>query len=256
MWLTGTSAKNAFASLALSAAALGACANDEPRDPLADVIARNTAARGGAKAIEHAESVEIRMQIVEPKMTVDGVYRATRDGKMRIDVYAGGKRVYSEGLDGQRAWTLAEGAAHAEHSSPTGAAALRHGLEYPTNLRGLYELTPRGNRLAYNGRELLDGVNYHVLQLVLTDGFVTYFYVNPTTYLIARQRDERALHPDADPSVKWLEHRFADYRPVDGRLVPFRMEQYDIRENRLEQTAIVAEVRTNPTLDAGEFQAP
>jgi hypothetical protein len=42
---------------------------------------------------------------------------------------------------------------------------LRHGLEYPTNLRGLYELTSRGNRLAYNGRELLDGVNYHVTEV-------------------------------------------------------------------------------------------
>jgi hypothetical protein len=106
------------------------------------------------------------------------------------------------------------------------------------------------------GVNCLDGVNYHVLQLVLADEFVTYFYVNPTNYLIERQRDERALHPDADASVKWLEHRFADYRPVDGRLVPFRMEQYDIRTDRLEQTAIVAEVKTNPALGAGEFQPP
>lgn len=256
MWLTGSSAQNALACMSLSAAALGACANGSPLDPLADIIARNTAARGGAKAIEHAESIEIRMQIVEPKITVDGIYRATRDGKMRIDVYAGGKRVYSEGLDGQRAWMLAEDATHAEDSSPTGAAALRHGLEYPTNLRGLYELTSRGNRLTYNGREFLDGINYHVLQLVLADGFTTYFYVNPTTYLIGRQRDERALHPDADPPVKWLEHRFADFRPVDGRLVAFKMEQYDVRANRLDQTTTITDVKTNPAFGAGEFRAP
>jgi hypothetical protein len=80
--------------------------------------------------------------------------------------------------------------------------------------------------------------------------------VNPTTDLIERQRDERALHPDAEPSVKWLEHRFADYRPVDGRLVPFRMEQYDVRTDRLEQTALVVGVKTNAALDAREFQAP
>ena len=80
--------------------------------------------------------------------------------------------------------------------------------------------------------------------------------MNPTTDLIERQRDERALHPDADPSVKWLEHRFADYRPVDGRLVAFKMEQYDVRTHRLDQTAIVTGVKTNPALDAGEFQAP
>jgi hypothetical protein len=247
--------RNAVTCAALTAAG-SACAHNVPEGPLADIVAKNTAARGGTEAIERAKAVEVHLHIVEPKFTVDGVYRATREGKMRIDVYAAGKRVYSEGYDGQRAWMLAEDAAHAETLSSAGAAALRHGLEYPTNLRGLYELTSRGNRLAYKGRELLDGVSYHVLEVVLTDGFRTFFYVNPDTYLIDRQRDERAMHPDADASVKWLEQRFADFRTVDGRVVSFRGEQFDLRTHELNQTTTTTAVITNPPLKADDFAAP
>ena len=67
----------------------------------------------------------MRMRIVEPKYTVDGEYRAARDGRMRIDVYMGGTRVYSEGYDGRRAWELQADAVHAQDSSPAGAVALR-----------------------------------------------------------------------------------------------------------------------------------
>jgi len=46
----------------------------------------------------------------------------------------------------------------------------------------------------------VDGTSYYVLELKLDDGFVTYLYLNPTTYLIDRQRDIRAMHPAIDPS--------------------------------------------------------
>ena len=242
--------------VAIAVAALGACVSTVPADPLAGIIARNTQARGGSAAIERATTIRVRMRIVEPKYTVDGEYRATRDGRMRIDVYMGGTRVYSEGYDGRRAWELQADAVHAQDSSPAGAAALRHGLEYPTNLWGLEEVRVRGNHLGYQGRELIDGIRYHVLEFALADGFTTYFYVNPDTWLIERQRDERALHPDADASRKWIEQRFGDYRRVDGRQVAFRMEQYDLRSGALVQTSSVTEVETNPVLTADEFAAP
>ena len=242
--------------VAIAVAALDASASRVPADPLAGIIARNTQARGGSAAIERARTIRMRMRIVEPRYTVDGVYRATRDSRMRIDVYMGGTRVYSEGYDGRRAWELQADAAHAQDSSPAGAAALRHGLEYPTNLWGLDEVRVRGNHLSYQGRELVEGISYHVLEFVLADGFTTYFYVNPDTWLIERQRDERALHPDADASRKWIEQRFSDYRLVDGRQVAFRMEQYDLRTGTLVQTSTVTEVETNPVLTADEFAAP
>jgi hypothetical protein len=77
--------------------------------------AKHTLARGGVEAIESAHTVAIRLRIVEPKFTVEGLYQASRDGQMRIEVFADGKRVFSEGYDGRRGWQLAAGAEHADH---------------------------------------------------------------------------------------------------------------------------------------------
>ena len=66
------------------------------RHPLTvdDVIDRNTRAMGGAAAIEAVQSIEVDLHIVDPGFEVDGIYRAARPGRMRIDVQAGGKHCF------------------------------------------------------------------------------------------------------------------------------------------------------------------
>lgn len=50
------------------------------------VLARHIAASGGAAAFEHLHSVRYKVEITEPQFTVTGDYRASRDGRMRIDI--------------------------------------------------------------------------------------------------------------------------------------------------------------------------
>ena len=228
---------------------------------LEDLIAKHTLARGGADAIESAHTVAIRLRIVEPKFTVEGLYQASRDGRMRIEVFADGKRVFSEGYDGRRGWQLVAGAEHATDSGPPGEAALRRGLELPTNLRGLHEMRQRGHRVALVSRELIGGVNFHVLELRLQDGFTpegftTFVYLNPVTYMIERQRVFRALHPAVDPSQKWIEQRYDDFRKVDRRMVSFKSSQVDAQTGQILQTTTILEVQTNLPLTDRMFTRP
>ena len=225
-------------------------------DDLEDLIEKHTAARGGSAAIESVHTVAIRLRITEPKFAVEALYQASRTGRMRIDVFSNGKRVYSEGYDGHEAWQLPEDAERATVVSASGSAALRHGLEFPTNLRGLHEMRTRGHQLALVGRELIDGTNYYVLELRLQDGFATYLYLNPTTYLIERQRDIRALHSDADPTQKWIERRFEEFRKLDGRIVAFKGSEADMLTGQVIQTTEILELRTNPPLTDQAFARP
>lgn len=41
-------------------------------------------------------SLEYAIHIKEPKFELDGIYKVNKLGQMRIDLYAGGKRVYTE----------------------------------------------------------------------------------------------------------------------------------------------------------------
>src|SRR5436853_1702904 len=91
-----------------------------------DVIERNTKAMGGRAAIEAVQSIEVNLHIVDPGFEVDGIYRAARPGRMRIDVQHEGRRVFTEAFDGQNGWQ-----AHEQDPKGTAStkatAALRHG---------------------------------------------------------------------------------------------------------------------------------
>ena len=121
-----------------------------------EVIERNTRAMGGRQAIEAVHSVAIDLRIVDPDFAVDGSYRATRPGKMRIDVNAEGKHVFTEAFDGHRGWQWkGEGTTTIDESAKA-TAALRHGVELPGHLYGLHELRQRGHRIDLIGREKIE----------------------------------------------------------------------------------------------------
>jgi hypothetical protein len=245
-----------FALAALAMRPAPAAVAEPAELSLAEVIARHTDAVGGPQAIERVEGLEFTLHIVEPGFELDAVYRADRTGRMRIDVFAGGERVFTEAHDGQKAWQWSRGEQRALDVSPEGTAALRHGTQLPGKMRGLHELAREGHEVALLGRETLDGTRYYVLRVTLSDGFVTHYYLDPESFLIARGRDFRALHPDLDASKKWLENRWTDYRPVDGVLRSFHDEQLDLRTGQVVQTTTVKSVRSNPEIDPGLFLRP
>src|SRR2546430_383473 len=74
------------------------------RSTEAILIERHTITMGGCAAIEAIQSIEIDLHITDPKFEVEGNYFAARPGKMRIDVSAGGERVFTEAFDGQKGW--------------------------------------------------------------------------------------------------------------------------------------------------------
>jgi hypothetical protein len=242
----------------LSLAVVWATASATPApDSLEGLIARHTAARGGAEAIEAVHAIAIDLTVREPRFTVDGRYRATRDGSMRIDIQADGQRVFTEALYRGRAWSRGQGdTALAEPESAAGAAALRHGVEGPFKLFGLHEMAGRGHRLELRGRESVDGVSYYVVDVTLDDGYHSSYYVNPDTWLIDRERQYRALHVDVDPEPEWIETLFEDYRRVAGVMFPFQQIERRLSTGDVLADTSVRAIEVNPPLDASDFEAP
>lgn len=222
---------------------------------LAEIIQRNTQAVGGQQAIESVKSIEISLRIEEPEFTVDAVYVAERKGRMRIDIYSEGQRVYTEAFDGAKGWQAgAEGPA--KDSTPKGSAALFHGIVMPGKLYGLHEMSSLGNQLELLDREVIEGISYYVLKLTLTDGYNLKYYINPDTWLIDRSRDVRALHPDVDPTPTTIEGRLMDYTQVDGVNRAFKMEEYDVEKGQRLQKGTIKEIKYNVELPDSLFSRP
>jgi hypothetical protein len=219
---------------------------------LDEIVERNTDAMGGRAAIEAVQSIQIDLRIKDPSFEVDGTYYAARPGKMRIDVSAHGKHVFTEAFDGETGWQW-EGKGEQKPASEKATAALRHGVELPGKLFGLHELTARGNKLRSIGREQIDGINYYALQLILTDGYTVSLYLDPNSWLVTRRRDVRPLHVDVDPTPATIEQVSSDFRDVNGVKFPFATTETDVNTGKVLERTATKSAKTNPTLPAAFF---
>jgi hypothetical protein len=228
---------------------LGSCASSggDTATTLDELIRRHTEARGGRVAIEAITILEDKIRIVEPTYTADGLWRVNRSGRMRIDVFIGDQRVWTEGFDGKIAWQFPGGAVRAQ-AAEAGTALL------PTNILGLHEMSNHGARLENLGREDVGGVSYYVVVLTLDDGFATRYYLDPSSYLIARSRVRKALHPDADPTPMTIETVWSDFRQMAGVKFAYRSTDSDLATGKLLQTTTILEITVNPVVDDHLFE--
>jgi hypothetical protein len=223
------------------------CHNSSDSLSLDEIIERNTDAVGGRAVIEALQSIQIDLHIKDPSFEVDGTYYATRPGKMRIDVSAEGKHVFTEAFDGQSGWQW-EGKGEQKPATEKATAALRHGVELPGKLFGLHELKARGHGMKSIGREQIDGANYYVLQLILNDGYAVSLYVDPNNWLVTRRRDVRPLHVDVDPTPTTIEQVSSDFRDVNGVKFPFATTETDLNTGKPLESTTTKSVKINPTL--------
>lgn len=242
-----------FLGAAAASALLPAGLRAQPVPTIAEYVARNVAARGGAAALDRVRSCLIELDITERGQTIQGRYAADAAGLVRIDIFAGGNLVYREGVDRQGVWLWPTSDAAPRPSVAEGAAnALLHGAE--NHLFGLHRFAERGHRLRLMPAEMIDGVAYPVIEIVYSTGHISYFYADPATWLFARRRDERAYHPDADTTRRRVETRFSDYQAVDGVLAAHRNVDIDLATGNQLSVNQIRSRTLNPPLPAGLFE--
>ena len=220
----------------------------------ADLIERHTLALGGKENIDAIKTLEIALTIEEPGFTISGLYRGTREGLMRIDVFADDERVFSEGFDGQAGWQLLGGETQGVDMSAAGEAAVRHGIFDKFYSWNDYE--DLGLSLNFVEREIVDERCYDIVELDYNDGEVTYLYVDAESNLVTRARDYSALHPDANPEKSRMETISSDFRFVDGRVRAFRQVKIDLETGEVIQTTTIDHVAQNIPIDSRLFERP
>ncbi len=224
-------------------------------DPeLARVLKSHTEAVGGAQAIENIHSLQIDLQVEELTFSVNGSYSTTRDGRVRIDIFADRKRVFTEAYDGTAGWQLLKGQSIAEDMSPDGEQAVIHGIH--GHIFGLHELEGLGYELDLAGKKTLDGIEYWVVNSESSTGFLKRYYINAETFLVERTREESALHPDVDPEIKRFETLHSDYLDLSGRMFSFSTRKIDMDSGEVVQSAEVVRLVVNPKIDPTIFDRP
>ncbi|GJL92981.1 MAG: hypothetical protein DHS20C04_26400 [Hyphococcus sp.] len=210
-------------------------------------------ARGGKAALESINSVDVTLEIVEPDFSLTGHYRASRDGMMRIDVYAGDDRVFTEALGPDGGWQMF-GDGKVADLSPDGDDALRRGVI--GNLYGLHELPSLGYELKLIGSNERNGGSFWEIEKTAPDGFSEHLFFDKDTFLIASSVNTSALHPDIDSTEVRQETFYFDYQKVGGVLFSNRSEKRNLDTGDVMQTSAITSRRINVALDPAQFERP
>lgn len=184
-------------------------------DALDDLLACNAAALGGDAAFEAVNNLRIELDIREPTFEVRGDYVASREGFMRIDIYAGEQRVFAEGLNAGGAWQWTPDSG-LKASAAAAAAALRNGIEAPGRFWTLQQLRARGLRIELLEDAALAKGGEWQLRMTRPDGSSFDYFIARETCLPTREVSQRAFHPDVDPTEVPVETAFSEPFTVDG----------------------------------------
>lgn len=184
-------------------------------ETLDEILACNASKLGGEAAFGAIDNLRVELDIAEPGFEVQGTYVASRDGHMRIDIFANGRRVFAEGLNDQGAWKWSPDGG-VEAANAQGAATLRNGVEAPGRFWTLRQLRERGLQVEWLEPGPLAHPNEWQLRLTRADGSKLDYFLSRTTCLPTREVSRRAFHPDVDPIELPVETAFNEPFSVDG----------------------------------------
>ena len=173
---------------------------------------------------------------------------------MRIDIYAGDERVFTEALNPEGGWQLHQGASVGIDLSPDGEKVLKRGLI--GNLHALYELPDLGYELQFNGLVSRDDADFWRIDITAPDGFTKRLLFDPNSYMLVRELECSALHPDIDSTEECFETIHSDTTSVEGITYSLTSHKYIADTKVLVQTTVIDNVEINPDLEEALFDRP
>jgi hypothetical protein len=218
------------------------------------LLVENARARGGTAALEAVQAIRLDLEITEPGFTVTADYVATRDGYMRIDVYAGEERAFTEALGPAGGWQWLPGASETVALTEQGIAALERGLH--GNLLGLHELPALGYRFTLEGEAEHHREQRWIMKQQAPDGFVQYLYLDQQTFLEVASSEISALHPDVDATEKATETFYSEFNDSEGVVIAMATRKVDMETGEEMQRTRITRLEINPSIENRQFLAP
>jgi len=208
------------AGLAVIMTALGASfglASPASAQNVDDIIARNLAAKGGVALLKQTMSVRTIAKAVTPNGEVTITSVSKRPNLMRNEISGAGQS-FVIGFDGTTAWIAPQGMpAKAMPPGPqTEMMKQTSQIDSP-----LLDYRAKGMKAELAGTESEGERKLHHLVLTPQAGPRMHYFIDAATGLESRLLIESN---EAGQPTR-MEIRFADYRTVDGRTVPFSTTQ-------------------------------
>ena len=215
-----------------------------------EIIARNTAAKGGAAKLKAIKTLRVTGTVtLAPGVDAPIVLELQRATGMRMDITFQGLTL-SQGYDGARAWVLnpleTGNVPKAMSADESKAAAEQVDIDGP-----LIDYKAKGNTVELVGREKVGDVDTFKIKVTTKQGTVRTFYIETERFLEVKEESKR-IEGGAEVEQDTL---FGDYKEVGG-LVFAHLIDGGQKGSSERQKIVVGKIEINPPLDVSRFRMP
>jgi outer membrane lipoprotein-sorting protein len=227
--------------LAPAAAAAGA-------QTVADLVAKNLAARGGAERLKAVDALKItgRMQSMGLELPLT-IWRKRPNlvrQEMRLQ-----DRAIVQAFDGSRAWAVnplaGSGAPQEIGGEPAEMMREQSDFDGP-----LVDYQQKGSAIEVEGPDTVEGTRAVVLKVTLKSGRVQRLWLDADTGLEVKSASEVS---QGSRTVK-VETLLSDYRPEDGLMMPHRLRTFV--DGQLQADVTIDRIEVSPRIDPAIFRMP
>lgn len=202
-------------------------ANIQQIDTVDYLVKMNLKAMGGKKNLERIKTV-VRIRGSANMITVARIKPSHGSLIILVDTNTW-KIKFAEGRYAKTSWEQWGNDSKRKVVTGRPDSALWATAQNPTGYSlPLYRTRSAGHKIQYVGRERIESINYFKILVTLSgrsEG--SYYYINPVSFLIERNRGVRRHHA-YDQNEKYIETIWKDFRKVNGVTTSFIEMERDI----------------------------
>ncbi len=242
------SVKGLFAAASMALAATAAFGEEPAAKTADDVVAKFIAARGGMEKMKAIQSLEMKFKANQQGLEFPGKMDLKRPGKMRLEMTIQGKTMV-QGYDGKTAWMIMPflGSPDPQVMSADEAKEV---IEQADMDGPMVDAKAKGNTVELLGQEDVEGSPAYKLKVTLKNGDISYAYIDTDTGLEVKETSKRKKQG----SEIEVDSYFTNYKPVNGVLIPFTIEN-KVQGKSMGQFT-VDDVAANVPIDDAIFSMP
>jgi len=215
-----------------------------------EIIAKNIEARGGKDKIKAVKSIRMTGKIAMGQgMEAPISMEVARPNKLRMEFTMQGMTGV-QAYDGKTGWSVMPFMGKTDPETMS-ADEIKQ-TEDQADLDGvLVDYKEKGHQIEYAGKEDVEGTPAHKLKVTKKNGDVVNVYIDAESYMNIKESGKINIRGQEIEN----EVTFSDFKPVEGVIFPFSMEQKP--KGAPAGTVItISKIEVNPTLDASRFAMP
>jgi len=114
------------------------------------------------------------------------------------------------------------------------------------------DYTAKGNTIEYLGHDQVDGDDVYKLKVTLKNGDISYYYLDPDTYLEILVEKQLFIRG----SIRESATEYGSYKPVSGVMFPFSIAEGSKNDPDSRAKISIRKVEINVPVDDGDFKMP